>query len=580
MKFAITEQELSLLEQSLESATRGARVQAQTELAWHLRQRDSLRAMSLIAEAERRLRSHPLDAAVSSALTARLCLAASEISALFSRLSEAEGLLARAREHLTPAIDPDAEGDALLIEASVAKAASLRERELRALEQARDFFAQGQDAQRSGIAQGLLRCETSVSTAQADTAQADLLRAASTLAADAACQALDLVAQALPLCLREPAEAAALFARAAPMAQDMGLLRLACVVKMNEGNAWLELGELDQATTCFEAAAEMARHSRWPVLVGTSQIQIGRVLRHLGRFEESRAVLSDALTMLRVAPAGGASAFACSEMALTLAGLDRPLEAIDVMAEAIRLHREAKSNANLAKLLARQGRALAEAGRVGEAIAAIEEAQGLIERYGYAAVAIDVSEALAEVHRHRKLPEPTGMTAPTATVHFAQTALDRGMGLQGWRPPSALLAFIADAWAEADHMAQAYSYSRMAHLAGAQNGMLHLKNPQAVLQLLGYVGAKNGPNAEPEQAALAELAQSGGAPDLMLPTPKEAAVLQLLARGYANRDIAQALGVSDETTKWHLKGLYKKLAVKSRREAVMRAHTLGLLTGQ
>ncbi|MCV2437476.1 LuxR C-terminal-related transcriptional regulator [Paucibacter sp. DJ2R-2] len=383
----------------------------------------------------------------------------------------------------------------------------------------------------------------------------------------------------MPLSLREPAGAADLFARAGRLAHEMGMLRLACILAMNEGNAWLELGDLSQAATCFEASTEMARRTRWPVLVGTSQIQIGRVLRHLGRYEESRAVLSDAMTLLRLAPPGGVTAFACSEMALTLAGLDRSQEGLDVMAEAIRLHREAKSTVNLAKLLARQARTLAGLGRIDEAMAAIDEAQVLIKRYGYAAVAIDVSEALAEVHRHRKLPAPAGMTAPTATVHFAQTALDRGMSIPGWQPPSALLAFLADAWAEADHMAQAYAYLRMAGLAGAQDKVLSLKNPRAVLQLLGYATGKD----VASEAGLAlppiEFTHDRSDIDSTLPTPKERAVLQLLARHYSNRDIAQALGVSDETIKWHLKGLYKKLSVKSRREAVMRAHTLGLLTG-
>jgi hypothetical protein len=76
MKFAVTNQALALLENALESAVQAARVRGQVEMAWHLRQRDSLRAMALVAEAERRLRNHPLVAELCRGLRARLSLAA------------------------------------------------------------------------------------------------------------------------------------------------------------------------------------------------------------------------------------------------------------------------------------------------------------------------------------------------------------------------------------------------------------------------------------------------------------------------------------------------------------------------
>jgi LuxR family maltose regulon positive regulatory protein len=54
--------------------------------------------------------------------------------------------------------------------------------------------------------------------------------------------------------------------------------------------------------------------------------------------------------------------------------------------------------------------------------------------------------------------------------------------------------------------------------------------------------------------------------------------LQLLARNYSNKEIAQSLGVSAETIKWRLKGLFSKLEAGSRKHAVVRARTLGMLS--
>ena len=60
-------------------------------------------------------------------------------------------------------------------------------------------------------------------------------------------------------------------------------------------------------------------------------------------------------------------------------------------------------------------------------------------------------------------------------------------------------------------------------------------------------------------------------------TPKENQVLQLLAGGLHNKQIATELELSSETVKWHVKKLLAKLNAGSREHAVDRARMLGLL---
>ncbi len=60
-------------------------------------------------------------------------------------------------------------------------------------------------------------------------------------------------------------------------------------------------------------------------------------------------------------------------------------------------------------------------------------------------------------------------------------------------------------------------------------------------------------------------------------TPRELEVLQLLAEGLANKAIAQRLGVSDHTIKFHVNAILGKLGAQSRTEAVVRATRLGLI---
>lgn len=61
-------------------------------------------------------------------------------------------------------------------------------------------------------------------------------------------------------------------------------------------------------------------------------------------------------------------------------------------------------------------------------------------------------------------------------------------------------------------------------------------------------------------------------------TPREKEVLQLMAEGLANKQIAMRLSISEHTVKFHLSSLYGKLGVASRTEAVKRGLWLGLIS--
>jgi DNA-binding NarL/FixJ family response regulator len=75
-------------------------------------------------------------------------------------------------------------------------------------------------------------------------------------------------------------------------------------------------------------------------------------------------------------------------------------------------------------------------------------------------------------------------------------------------------------------------------------------------------------------AVAARLAEFPERSDL---TEREAEVLQLVARGLSNKEVARAIGRTDETVKIHLKNAFAKLAVADRTEAVTVALTRGLI---
>src|SRR6185369_10302710 len=103
-------------------------------------------------------------------------------------------------------------------------------------------------------------------------------------------------------------------------------------------------------------------------------------------------------------------------------------------------------------------------------------------------------------------------------------------------------ADLAATWAEAVSIARSLDLRRVVLDAPTE---LHALAPGVASEPAGTAPA-------PPERARAQAANG-------LLTPKETDVLQLLARSMSNKQIANALGVGDETIKWHVKNLLNKL---------------------
>jgi len=89
---------------------------------------------------------------------------------------------------------------------------------------------------------------------------------------------------------------------------------------------------------------------------------------------------------------------------------------------------------------------------------------------------------------------------------------------------------------------------------------LIVMEPELLREVLGLASVR-GP--ESDLGAVEEL------------TDREVEVLRLLAEGFANKEIASRLGISDHTVKFHISSILAKLDVASRTEAV----TVGIRKG-
>jgi DNA-binding NarL/FixJ family response regulator len=91
---------------------------------------------------------------------------------------------------------------------------------------------------------------------------------------------------------------------------------------------------------------------------------------------------------------------------------------------------------------------------------------------------------------------------------------------------------------------------------GAAEGRVQLA-PEAAARLMREVRAPESPEAL---------------------TARESEVLELLARGHANKQIASSLYVSEKTVKAHVSAILKKLGVQSRTQAALHAVETGLVS--
>jgi len=143
----------------------------------------------------------------------------------------------------------------------------------------------------------------------------------------------------------------------------------------------------------------------------------------------------------------------------------------------------------------------------------------------------------------------------------------------------ALLALAAEEAGEPDAARMLQEVMSLAELAGMRR-FVEAAHPR-LTRMLESAGPPAPPmerapatRASGSSASPAARAASGG-----LLTPKEARILSLLAAGKANKEIARAMDIGEQTVKWHLKNVFYKLNAASRKHAVDRARLLGLLEG-
>jgi DNA-binding NarL/FixJ family response regulator len=116
--------------------------------------------------------------------------------------------------------------------------------------------------------------------------------------------------------------------------------------------------------------------------------------------------------------------------------------------------------------------------------------------------------------------------------------------------------------------------------AGAVGAISKATHPAALTTLVRETVSGNVLHVSSRHAGDRSARARASAAENLALTPRELEVLQLMAAGSSNGEIAQTLWVTEQTVKFHLSNIYRKLGVANRTEASHYAHMNGLVSAR
>ena len=471
----ILDDDLAPLVRDLPQLVGVERVDALVALAWHLRQRNCARALELAQEALELLPKSGVAAPEMRRHTARLYLVQGEVKMLFAALEEAERYTQSAARIFDGLNDPLGMGDMYCLKATLGLDRGGLVDALAALELAGLQYAKTPDTDR------LHACIARYLSYDAfrDAAAASLKIRAQfppNFSCPAGVRAWVASAQANAAVLTdEMAHATGYFLESFEASMLSGQVRQAMVVVGNAGESFSKLGDLDAALAWCERAMPVAHAAGWPTSVGMTLMQAGSVMRLLGRYEESRKYLQDALAVLQNLPQsrnyelvlGG-----LGELELDTAHFAEALHWFSQLEDKVKAHMEPDQ-----VIMAWRGQAssLSALGQPEEALAKAAQALDLAHQYGNTEAQVQVLRAFAQTHLSHLLPAPPGMTAPTPALHYLQLAMEVAESIDGYALPPDLLQQRANAFAANGDYQAAFEQSQ---LCAAARERVHAQETQ------------------------------------------------------------------------------------------------------
>jgi DNA-binding CsgD family transcriptional regulator len=301
----------------------------------------------------------------------------------------------------------------------------------------------------------------------------------------------------------------------------------------------------DQATTdqwpageaSYDEAIRLARETGQRTELATALAGLARLEAQQGREAECREHAAEAAALCAELGLGLYSAWALQALGDLELGLGRPALAVE--------HHEAQT-------AALRARGIADVD-VSTAAELVDSYLRLGRRDDARATAAGFAQDARAKGQPWSLARATRAGAMVAEPGAAEPLFEEALELHAQTPDGF----------EAARTRLAYG----AHLRRARKRVRAREELRAALEVFERLGARSwADQAEAELAATGETARRRDASTLDQLTPQERQIAQLLAGGKTTREAAAAIFLSPKTVEYHLRNVYRKLAINSRDE--------------
>ncbi len=483
MELFIVNEDLAALEHASTLAHGDASLELTVARAWHLRQRDCQRALALALQAEGLLPQSGLSVQTQSLHLARIQLLRAEIKLLLGDGALAQEMATAATAEFTRLQDALGTGDAHWLQASICVDRGNSLQVAACLTQAEAAYLRADDPVR--VAATAARMLVNASFREPVATAAELQRQFP--------PEQDLPVAVLAWVSAARANVAGLTNNpggsikhdlvAYHSALDSGQVRQALVCVTNAGESFATLGDLDAALEWSEKALVLARKTTWPASIGFCLMQLGDAMRLLGRHDESRQYLQEALVLM--GEQAGSRNYELGlgnlgQLELDVGDYAAGLEWFTKLEE----HGRTQIEPDLAiKAWRGQASALFRLGRVPEAHSKAEAALALARQQGHAEGQIQILRIFAQMHLEHNLDTVDGVAAPRMALHYLDQALEIAESIGGYDVSPELMEQVAAAHAAAGDYGAAYKHALAASAARNRSRRLEAQKRALALQV-------------------------------------------------------------------------------------------------
>lgn len=468
MEILITNDQLRLYESELSGLREGDQARSLVRLAWHLRQRDTRRALKLAEQAEQLIQTLSLNALPTQerdALMARLLLVKGEGKWLFSELEEAQQLVSLALsrfELIEGGIGQRGVSDAHHLLAWIASYRG----EIDLLKSEYGIAIKSAEAcgdqTRFLLSKSYFGIQIAFNNLSFAVEQwGELFQShADDTDPTFACCANDFLSY-INSFTSQFGKCAAHGIRAYTAALETGQIRRAVTIASNVGDAFSSLNDYQAALHWMQISLDLARTTGWPASISASLTQTAETLRRLGRLDAAKAMLEDAIPILT--SVFGSRAHLMALRYLGDLSIDRKeyTAALNFFSS-LQEHADAKQFFDF-EVGARRGRAhaLSLLNKPDAALEVGKEALKIAQKNKDLYREVDVLRVLASIHK-RHHGNGSGNFNMRCAADYLQQALGVANSISEYQLPAELLIEASEAQSVMGDFAAAYQLSRQA----------------------------------------------------------------------------------------------------------------------